>query len=261
MHKDLVIKKILEWHKGRIVAIGDIHGCITEFQELISDLKITKNDLVVLLGDLVDRGPSSEMVVQFYLQLQKEYNVLAVMGNHDEKIVRYDNHYQKSLADKTYKIPMRYNETYYTLSQSSIQALKDLPHAVFLDNTKTQEPYSIAFVHAGIGPQGFKQHPNAFVRNRFFIKNLETKQITPVSSKQIDNVWYVPEGSYPWTYYWDGRWTVVYGHIVYSTPDVINNTIGIDGGCCFGGSLRAWVRTNYGPSFFLAIKAKRVYHS
>jgi diadenosine tetraphosphatase ApaH/serine/threonine PP2A family protein phosphatase len=255
--KELIIKHI-EPPKDRIIAIGDIHGCIVEFRELVDKLQITENDLVVLLGDLVDRGSDSEAVIQYYLELKTKYNILAVQGNHDEKIVRYHSHILKQVVDPNYKIPMRRNETYYTLSPSSINALSQLPHCVFLHN---KPDTNIAFVHSGISPQEFKQPLSSFIRNRYFTKNVHTNTITPVQSKNIDGVWYVPEGSYPWHYYWDGRYTVVYGHIVYSIPEIVNNTIGIDGGCCFGGCLRAWVKNNQELSFFLDVPAKHVYYT
>src|SRR5258708_37593084 len=44
---------------GRLIAIGDIHGCHAEFTELLEQLAVTRDDRLVLLGDLVNRGPDS----------------------------------------------------------------------------------------------------------------------------------------------------------------------------------------------------------
>ena len=49
--------------KGRLIAIGDIHGCPREFEELLDKLELTKHDRVILLGDLVNRGPDSARVI------------------------------------------------------------------------------------------------------------------------------------------------------------------------------------------------------
>ncbi len=40
---------------GRLIAVGDIHGCYHEFSDLLEQLELTGGDRVVLLGDLVNR--------------------------------------------------------------------------------------------------------------------------------------------------------------------------------------------------------------
>ena len=64
---------------GRIIAIGDIHGCHLEFAELLDRLALTAGDRLVLLGDLINRGPSSAAVIDLALK----HNALCVLGNHD----------------------------------------------------------------------------------------------------------------------------------------------------------------------------------
>ncbi len=39
-------------HNGKILIVGDIHGCIEEFQELL-DLHWSPEDVLILAGDLV----------------------------------------------------------------------------------------------------------------------------------------------------------------------------------------------------------------
>jgi len=48
---------------GRLIAVGDIHGCHAEFEELLGQLELVGGDRLVLLGDLVNRGPSSTRVI------------------------------------------------------------------------------------------------------------------------------------------------------------------------------------------------------
>lgn len=239
--------------KGRLIAIGDVHGCVDELVSLVTTLKVAADDLVVLLGDLVDRGPDPESVVQYV----KENGFTTVLGNHDSKVTRYHYHVLLSRQNPSYKIPMKAPQSYFGLSESSLKLLANAPHAIFIPKLEKYE-FPIALVHAGLSPAGFHQDPQAFIRNRYFIKNHATNTLTPVKSVQIDGIWHVPENSYPWTYFWDGRWTVVYGHNVHWDPEVVNNTIGIDAGCCFGGALRAWVLEN-GSSFFVDIPAKNRY--
>ena len=255
--KDLKILK-LPFPTGRVIAIGDVHGCIKELRELLVKVQFESGDTLIFLGDLVDRGPGSEDVVQQIIGMAKYLNVYSVLGNHDEKPIRYHYHQLKAKEEPGYKVPMRCPGAYNELSESSLEYLASCPHAIIMPNEGTAEPYTLCFVHAGIGPGTFHQPPNAFVRNRYFTRNVKDNKLIPVKSIEIEGIWYVPEGSHPWHYYWDGRWTILYGHSVNWSPEIVNNTIGIDGGCCFGGCLRAWVKDG-NRQFFLDVPAKEVY--
>ena len=68
----------------RIIAIGDVHGCCTALTELLAALKPAKDDAVVMLGDLVNRGPDSKGVVDRLIKLEAECRLITIMGNHDE---------------------------------------------------------------------------------------------------------------------------------------------------------------------------------
>ena len=247
----------LPFPKGRVIAVGDVHGCFEELQELLVKLDPGKDDLVVFLGDLVDRGDSSEDVVQLVKKMSNTLNTHCVLGNHDEKCVRYHYHVLKNREDSKYKNPMRCPGAYNELSESSIEFLAKAPHAIFMNNKDTEEPYSLCFVHAGLSPALFNQPASAFIRNRHFTRNVKNNKIVPVKSVEIDDVWFVPEGSHPWHHFFNGQFTVVYGHSVYYSPEIINNTIGIDGGCCFGGGcLRAWVKEPGKSSYFVEVPSK-----
>ncbi len=112
------MRKILGWIKGReagrinaparrridlgdepatypIYAIGDVHGCLAELQQaegrIAEDIRRTgRSGLVVLLGDYIDRGPSSFQVVE-HLQKPSELGLrrLALCGNHDDIFSRF----------------------------------------------------------------------------------------------------------------------------------------------------------------------------
>ena len=69
---------------GRVLAIGDVHGCHRALDTLISVLSPTLDDTVIFLGDLVDRGPSSKEVMNCVLTLRKECKVVVIGGNHEE---------------------------------------------------------------------------------------------------------------------------------------------------------------------------------
>ncbi|MCH2195264.1 metallophosphoesterase [Kordia sp.] len=46
--------------------IGDIHGCYDEFIELIAQIGVTDDDLVISLGDIVDRGNKSVELYHYF---------------------------------------------------------------------------------------------------------------------------------------------------------------------------------------------------
>ncbi len=70
---------------NRDIIIGDIHGCWAELERLLDELAVTDDDRVISVGDLVDRGPDSERVADFF---RTRPNAVAVMGNHERKHVR-----------------------------------------------------------------------------------------------------------------------------------------------------------------------------
>ncbi|WP_026411288.1 metallophosphoesterase family protein [Actinomadura oligospora] len=69
----------------RTIIIGDIHGCFDELLELLEKVDLRPDDLLVSVGDLVDRGPAPGEVVRFF---RERPNSVVVMGNHERKHVR-----------------------------------------------------------------------------------------------------------------------------------------------------------------------------
>ncbi len=65
--------------------IGDIHGCYHELVELLDRAAIGTGDLVVSVGDLVDRRPDPRAVLDFF---RARPNSVVLMGNHERKHVR-----------------------------------------------------------------------------------------------------------------------------------------------------------------------------
>ena len=70
---------------GRLLVISDIHGCLNEFNKLIDKVGLAKEDKLVILGDVIDRGPSSIETTFKIMELKRnEYNIINIMGNHEE---------------------------------------------------------------------------------------------------------------------------------------------------------------------------------
>lgn len=71
----------------RLIAIGDIHGCLTALETLLDAIQPGPADLVVALGDYVDRGPDSRGVVDRLIQLGNETRLVCLLGNHEEMML------------------------------------------------------------------------------------------------------------------------------------------------------------------------------
>ncbi len=67
---------------SRLIVIGDVHGCLNELKLLLQQCEYSyhNNDRVLLLGDLVNKGPYSAEVIQF----ARENNFFSIRGNHDD---------------------------------------------------------------------------------------------------------------------------------------------------------------------------------
>lgn len=71
---------------GRTIVVGDIHGCGDEFDELLDLLGFGADDLVISVGDMIDRGPDSWGVARFFRDTP---NAQAVLGNHERRLARF----------------------------------------------------------------------------------------------------------------------------------------------------------------------------
>ena len=68
----------------RTIIIGDVHGCLDELLTLVSRCGYGAGDRLILVGDLVAKGPDSIGVVSW----ARESRVEAVLGNHEEHVLR-----------------------------------------------------------------------------------------------------------------------------------------------------------------------------
>jgi serine/threonine protein phosphatase 1 len=67
----------------RVLAIGDIHGCLRSLDRLLSLVAPGPDDLLITLGDYVDRGPDSRGVIERLLELRQRHRLVALRGNHE----------------------------------------------------------------------------------------------------------------------------------------------------------------------------------
>lgn len=78
----------------RVYVIGDIHGCVAEPTVLLEYLenkeKITDNDLVVFLGDYIDRGPETKGVIELMLKFKQRFpRTRYLKGNHEDMLLDF----------------------------------------------------------------------------------------------------------------------------------------------------------------------------
>ena len=71
--------------------IGDIHGCANALQTLLNNLPLRSNDIIITVGDYVDRGANSYGVIEQLLHLAKNYRLHALRGNHEIMMLRAKN--------------------------------------------------------------------------------------------------------------------------------------------------------------------------
>lgn len=77
----------------RIIGIGDLHGCYELFRKLIEEnIRPRKDkDLLICLGDYIDRGSESALLIEYMRDLMDEYGngFIRLMGNHEAMALSY----------------------------------------------------------------------------------------------------------------------------------------------------------------------------
>ena len=74
----------------RILAIGDIHGQWDRFMSLYAQIDFhPERDLLVFLGDYIDRGRKSLYVLDWMYEHRNEKNIIMLRGNHEQMMINY----------------------------------------------------------------------------------------------------------------------------------------------------------------------------
>ena len=216
----------------RYYVVGDIHGRLDLFEALIEAIESDISESgdievkVVLLGDLIDRGPQSAGVIKRTMQWQESRNVRILAGNHEEMFLQsFDDievlrHFLKHGGRETilsFDLPMK---EYRKLAIEELHAR--LPSIVpekvreFVANFEGLiEAGDYVFVHAGIKPdvplEDQKRSDLLWIRERFLRH----------------------KGRFPKT--------VVHGHTIFEEIEIKRDRIGIDTGAFRSGVLTALV--------------------
>jgi len=223
----------------RTIIIGDIHGCLEEFEELLNKLQYNKNtDRLILLGDLIDRGPDSVGVVR----KAREFDLECVRGNHEVKFLKWYN------GNKFYDAHKHYNE----FSDDDVSYINRMPFYIKITD-------DLWILHAGIKP-GLsldKQKKDDFVFLRYTDENRKFISIKKIAAGEAEDAKF-------WTSFGPFGANVVYGHEVHSMSDIRIDKFddgtacyGIDTGCCFGGKLTALI---WDTKEIVQVQAKKEYY-
>jgi len=79
---------VMNLQPERILAIGDVHGCAQALTALLDAIQPGADDVVVTIGDYVDRGPDSKGVIEQLIELQDRTHLVPLMGNHELMMLR-----------------------------------------------------------------------------------------------------------------------------------------------------------------------------
>src|SRR5579863_1761762 len=67
----------------RYLAVGDIHGCYRALTALAAYVPFQQDDLIITLGDYVNRGPDTCAVLDWLIEYSKKGELVALRGNHE----------------------------------------------------------------------------------------------------------------------------------------------------------------------------------
>jgi protein phosphatase len=244
----------LRHETGPFDAIGDVHGCRAELEELLTALgyALSRDELgraigaahplgrrAVFVGDLVDRGPDTPGVLRLVMGMVAAGTALCVPGNHESKLLR-------ALRGNQVQVSHGLAESLDQLSaqeppfRSEVETFLDglISHYV-LDGGK------LVVAHAGLIE---RYQGRASRRVRTFCLYGQTTGETDEYGLPV---------RYPWAQEYRGRAMVLYGHTPVPAPEWVSNTLCLDTGCVFGGRLTA---LRYPEREIVAVAAARVYY-
>jgi len=200
---------------GKIFAIGDIHGCISQLDKLLAQLDIDAGeDTLLFIGDYIDRGPDPKGVIDYIIDIRKNVrNVVCLSGNHEDMFLNYcldgrDEDLYMSNGG------MRTLASYGFMREGTEELILPDSHREFFTTLRTYyETDDYIFVHAGLRPG------------------------VPLDRQDREDLLWIRFEFISSPY--DFGKTVVYGHtpVSLNKPLIDKNKIGIDTGAVFGGRL------------------------
>ena len=112
----------------RIYAVGDVHGRLDLLKSLIADIladdrqRESADTQIILLGDLVDRGPDSAGVIDYVRDLMASgLRLRCLAGNHEEVMLAAIDEPSKSTARFFYRVGGRETLISYGMSPDAVE--------------------------------------------------------------------------------------------------------------------------------------------
>lgn len=163
--------------------VSDIHGMYDRFETILSFWD--RKDKLVILGDMVDRGPDSKEVIEKVMDLQRMYDVTVLKGNHEDMMVKALSnplkHYQlwaMNGGDETIRSFLG-DKAFWTSEKQRVIDLqvKYLREVSFLESLSTSCIFGkVLFTHAGFNSaytdlEKTSDEDLIWVRNHFLAEN------------------------------------------------------------------------------------------
>jgi diadenosine tetraphosphatase ApaH/serine/threonine PP2A family protein phosphatase len=211
-----------------VFVVGDVHGCLDELEALLVKARLGAKDTLVFVGDLVAKGPDSQGVVQ----LAREREALAVLGNHDAHLL--DGRAGKKVLKGTHA------EAAASLERKDWTWLEALPLWLELPEHRA------LVVHGGLLPGvALKRQP------RRALLHLRSLTAEGEPSARVD-------GGAPWAATWRGPQRAIFGHDALRGLQRHAHALGLDTGCVYGRRLTGvWL----GEDRVVSVKARRQYQA
>jgi len=205
---------------ARTVIVGDVHGCADELDDLFERVALSADDRVVMVGDLVVRGPKPCEVLDIVRRVGAE----VVRGNHEQRLLDWRDRMERSPRGD--RGPVGRTGVRYTgslLRPEDWQFIATLPLWIEL------EDHSALVVHAGIVPG----------------VPLEQQRVDDLLRMRcIDHAGratHVRDAGDWWGASYRGPPHVVFGHNALNKAQIHPHATGLDTGCVYGRELTALV--------------------
>jgi calcineurin-like phosphoesterase family protein len=206
---------------GRTLIVGDVHGCKAELSALLDSTKFTTGDQLVLVGDLLARGPDSLGV----LDVARRAGALFVRGNHEEKLIVWHREEQAHEHGGPEPRPLgrMHAEVARALRPIDWSMLTNAP--LWLDLPE----HRLRVVHAGV-------LPGVPIEQQKRKTLLRIRSIGPDGEAIATR-----DGGRPWAATYRGPPHVVFGHNASPAPQLYRSATCLDTGCVYGGRLTALI--------------------